>query len=268
MTSERAYYSLIQFCPDASRLEAANIGVLLYCPGKAFIKAEVSKSNKRVRQFFGDGSFDRAQLNTFKQSFRRRFELERDTFRTTDDVERFIATRANQLRMTPLRPMKSMDPQTDLQSLFVELVGGRILQPRPRLGFPELEIAFHRPELAGKIEFEKEVEIPTLRNIVTVPYAYTNGALNLIRTCGFAGSREDAFKRAEIIALQGHLFRKHSQSKPIKMELVVVSRFAPTLEDVRPQIASLFDDVEVKHFPDSRLDELIAKVQTEAQPLR
>lgn len=267
MTSERAYYSLIQFCPDSSRLEAANIGVLLYCPGRDFIKAEVSKGNRRVKRFFGEGSFDRVQLNSFKKAFCRRFELERDAFRTTEDVERFISTRANQLRMTPLRPMRCSDPDAELRSLFIELVGGHAFRTRESVSFPELRTAFKSPELFGRIEFEKEVVVPTVGKKVTVPYAYRNGVMNLIRTCGFTGSPDEAVKRAEIVAVDGHLLRKHSCSTTTGMELVVVSRFSPALESVQSRIAGLFDDLGVQHFPGNRLSELIEKVRREARPI-
>lgn len=35
----KGYYSIIQYCPDLSRFEAANVGVLLFCPERAFLKA-------------------------------------------------------------------------------------------------------------------------------------------------------------------------------------------------------------------------------------
>jgi len=32
MTAHKGYYSVVQYCRDRSRLEAANTGVLLFCP--------------------------------------------------------------------------------------------------------------------------------------------------------------------------------------------------------------------------------------------
>jgi len=267
MAGERAYYSLIQFCPDASRLEAANIGVLLYCPGKSFIKAEVSKSTRRVTQFFGKGSFDRAQLNSFKKAFCRRFELERDAFRTMDDVERFIATRANQLRITPLRPLKCADPAAELRSLFDDLVGGHVFHPREKVAFPELQAAFTSPELISRIEFNKEVTVPVLGEIRKIPYAYRNGVWNLIRTCGFTGSEKEALKQAELVSFEKDLFAKFSGTESKGMELVVASRFTPELSSLRPRITNLFEKCKVKHFADNQLGELIEKVRAEASPL-
>jgi hypothetical protein len=238
--------------------------VLLYCPKKGFIKAKVLSSNRRVRRFFGRESFDVRRLNAFKHAFVRRFELDHESFRTVEDVEQFIATRANQLRMTPLRPMKCTNPDTDLESLFQELIGGPSLQPRPRIQFPELKQAFSQPTLAGRIQFNKQVELPTLGKVVTVPYAYRNGTLNLIKPCGFAGSQEEVMKRAAILALEGHLFHKHRDSSPTPMQLIVVSRFAISLENVRDRIASTFDECHVRHVPDGGIAEFIEEIRSQA----
>jgi len=47
----RGYYWIIQYCPDLGRLEAANIGVLLFCPDRE-IKARMASDNGRIRHFW------------------------------------------------------------------------------------------------------------------------------------------------------------------------------------------------------------------------
>jgi hypothetical protein len=257
---------MIQFCPDASKLEAANIGVLLYCPDKNFIKAKVARRNKRVAQFFGRTSFDPERLKAFKRAFQTRFEVDRVAFRTIADVEQFIATRANQIRMTPLRPMRSMNPQADLETLFNDLVGGPVYQRSPRIPFPELDSALRQPTFERRIEFDRMVEVPTLRKKLAIPYAYKNGVLNLVKPCEFSGSQDQAIRRAEVLAVDGHLLHKHSVSLEIPMQLVVVSRFAPGLSDVRKRVVSLFGELQVQHWAFEEIDRLIEKVGTEARP--
>ncbi len=48
MSTKRGYYSLIQFCPNPSRAEAVNLGVLLFCPEAGFIGARTSATNQRA----------------------------------------------------------------------------------------------------------------------------------------------------------------------------------------------------------------------------
>ncbi|HWB02533.1 MAG TPA: DUF3037 domain-containing protein [Verrucomicrobiales bacterium] len=47
------YYSLIQYCPDRRRMEAANIGVLLFCPAPHCLIARLPPNNDRFVTFSG-----------------------------------------------------------------------------------------------------------------------------------------------------------------------------------------------------------------------
>lgn len=37
MNTSKGYYSLVQYCPDRSRMESANLGVVLFCPDLDFL---------------------------------------------------------------------------------------------------------------------------------------------------------------------------------------------------------------------------------------
>src|SRR5437764_1282370 len=125
MNPETGYYSLIQYCPDPSRLEAANVGVLLFSPKHCFLKALTARSNSRIRRFFGDKGHDGVRLNSFKKGLEERIEAENANIHTLDDLKRFVHSRAGQLQLTPPRYMRVVDPERDLRQLFDELVGGQ-----------------------------------------------------------------------------------------------------------------------------------------------
>ena len=93
MESSKGYYSLIQYCPDLARLEAANIGVILFCPDLKFIRAKVAQGNDRIRRFFGSQDDDWAQINTVKNTIVNRLEVTGKDFKSLDDLTNFIATR-------------------------------------------------------------------------------------------------------------------------------------------------------------------------------
>ncbi len=122
MKTVNGYYSLIQYCPDPSRAEAANVGVLLFCPELKFICATLSKGNDRVAKFFGRDSFDPVRLNQLKRSIEARLIEDKDSFQTLDDVMGFIKTRANEIRITKPRATKLTNPEDKLSSLFEKLV--------------------------------------------------------------------------------------------------------------------------------------------------
>lgn len=125
MNPKRGYYSLIQFCPDSSRLEAVNVGVLLFCPEIQFLAARTAASNDRAAMLVGCGGLDEAALNSAKRAVERRLEVDREAFQTLEDLQRFVASRGNALKLTDPRPLKVFDPEGDLDTLFAELVDSR-----------------------------------------------------------------------------------------------------------------------------------------------
>ena len=124
MKPTKGYYSLIQYCPDLSRLEAANIGVLLFCPDRLFLQARTTRDNRRIRHIFGREGHDWSQINSFKIGLEERLEVERPNIQNLDDLQRFIELRANQIQITTPRPMRVRNPDEDLAQLFQDLVGG------------------------------------------------------------------------------------------------------------------------------------------------
>lgn len=123
MKPSKGYYCLIQYCPDLGRLEAANVGVLLFSPEPHFIKALTSRNNQRIIRFFGSEGHDWSRIDAFKKGLEDRIGIEGPEIRTVEQLERFIGQRANLLQITPPRPMKVIDPETDLEELFKEFIG-------------------------------------------------------------------------------------------------------------------------------------------------
>src|SRR6266404_5423202 len=124
----KGYYSILQFVPDLQKSEGANVGVLLFCPDKGFLKAQTSTGNDRVRRFFGpetDVELDLDRINAFKAAFEERITIEASRLHTQEDFLQFVNTRANQLLLTRPRPIKVFEPEADLARLFESLVGGR-----------------------------------------------------------------------------------------------------------------------------------------------
>jgi hypothetical protein len=133
MSAATGYYSLIQYCPDPSRLEAANVGVVLFCPAKNFLEVRTAHRNDRIRRLFGRDK-DWKQINAIKLSVERRLKTDRDQFQEAADLERFATTRANAMRLTPPRAVLVEDPAAENQYNGVNLTRGSILYSQPRPG--------------------------------------------------------------------------------------------------------------------------------------
>ena len=120
MKPTRGYYCLIQYCPDLSRLEAANIGVVLFCPDLSVLLAKVTENCERVERLFG--ARDWYQHIAARLSIKDRVEVEAPNIKTLADLQHFARTRANQILITEPRPMRVGVTEDDLEQLFRELV--------------------------------------------------------------------------------------------------------------------------------------------------
>jgi hypothetical protein len=70
------HYSLIQFCPNPSRLEYGNLGIVVFIPTDAFIDGKIISNNDRIRKFFGD-TFDDFWLTSATEAMLRTVEEKR-----------------------------------------------------------------------------------------------------------------------------------------------------------------------------------------------
>ena len=116
------WYSCIQFCPDAGRAERANIGVLLLCEEASFLETRMLHEMHRAADFFGLSRDSRAALYLAADAMADRLRIDKQDLLSQPALEHFIATRANSIILTPLRPMRVTDPSKDLDRLYRELV--------------------------------------------------------------------------------------------------------------------------------------------------
>ena len=121
----RGYYALIQYCPEPSRAEGANVGVVLYCPEAKFLDVQMSLDNDHARRLFTGATFDSERLSAAKSAFANRLKQVGQEFRSVEDLEQFMRTRGNALQLVPPRPVRVDEPAASLKQLFAELVGGR-----------------------------------------------------------------------------------------------------------------------------------------------
>lgn len=236
MGAVKGYYSLIQYCPDPSRAECANVGIVLFCPEVRFIEARTATGNDRARRFFGTDSFDPSRLRTAKRAIEDRIRVSRDDFRTLEDLNNFIQTRANELQLTVPRPVKVLEtPEVELETLFQELVGGRSRKAAHQPEILELDRAFHVPSLENRIQFDLQIKIPVLGRQLRVPYAYQNGSLNLVKPQKFSRAEDRAAEVAIRLAMEGDLLYRH-EGEEGKRQLIVIPSFGDNQSDAAQEL--------------------------------
>src|SRR5215813_971909 len=106
MDAKKGYYSLIQFCPNPSRLETVNVGIVLFCPELNFLEARTTKGNQRPAKLVGHKNIAKAGLNAAKRSIERRMATDKQAFSNIEDLQKFVDSRGNVLKLTPPRSTK------------------------------------------------------------------------------------------------------------------------------------------------------------------
>jgi hypothetical protein len=122
MSAHPGFYSLMQFCPDHSRLECANVGVVLGCPALGFFDVRLTTRHDRLARMFGKTAFRPLDLEAAKQAMAFRLRSDAKTFLDRERFRHFIGTLANDLVFTDPRPLRVTNPSADLDALFRELV--------------------------------------------------------------------------------------------------------------------------------------------------
>lgn len=251
------YYSVIQYCPDRARAEAVNVGVVLMVPDREFIKARTAHGNDRVRRLFSLKGDRLEHLNSAKQAFEARFEVEGAHFRSAEDLVRFAATRGNELILTPPRSIKVDDPEAELGSLFDELVGGRARkEPKPKL--IELDEVFMRLRKTNPhVLIRQSFEVSAYKK-VKADYAYQNGTLNLVRVHSF--NADEDLQAAARLGAEGLLIRKHGVNDQPAKEIVVSS----TAHEIEQRVRALLKEFGVEFVPRQEVPRFAARVEQEA----
>jgi hypothetical protein len=264
-STTRGYYSIIQYCPDPSRLEAVNIGVALFCPDVRFLRARFGRRKTGVQQIFGkqDWEFVEAQRIALEARLGR-YEEE---FQSLESFESFVAKRASAFRLTPPRPVKVEDPEQDLQNLFTRLVGPQeeTKQSSERVISTELALRFRAAGIEGRLQSKVTVHPPSLPKPFKVPFAYRNGKLNLIEPVQFEGQTlSSVFNRASIHAVEGQFLADYTDPKFGKLGLIVVGKFSPGQDEERKTASAVFQRHNVPMHTFASLEQLIEEIRLHA----
>jgi hypothetical protein len=257
----KGYYSILQFVPDLEKSEGVNIGIVLFCPDKRYLKAQTSTGNDRVRRFFGpeiDLELDLDRINAFKAAFEERLAFEASRVTTREDFLQFVNTRANQLLLTSPRPIKVFEPDSDLARLFESLVGGRRRSRTSALSSrEELKQQFaHRlveRGIADRVQRDVQIESSLLDRTIVFPFAFRNGQMNVIEPVSFEGSKKNNIDRACQLAVQGN----DLITRPDPVQLNVLGSFDPHQPETLDHVREVLRKYDVAFHNANNMGELI-----------
>lgn len=230
----QGYFSLIQYCPDASRAEGANVGLLIFQAEPALLVVRVVDDVRPVMKRLGRKD-DAATLLGVVQSMRNRIERER--FGNVEDLVKFVRTRGNQIQLTMPRSMQVGAIERDLEQMFGELVGPQAQkrETRGEVQAPLLRQAFD--DLARRMPTRVHVDVDfKARDGVSVhaDYAYRNGCLNIVREMPSVREIEALRMHAFAFSRQGQSVRRLEEGEG-RLVVVATGDAKSTKEAAREQ---------------------------------
>lgn len=268
MKTTKGYYSLIQFCPDLSRLEAANVGVVLFCPEPHFLEVRMAEENSRIQRFFGRDAFDWSRINSYKLGIKERLEIEGKDFRGPDDLKNFAQRRGNSIQLTAPRPITVRNAGRDLEELFEEVVGQR-KRPKAERGLRRrLVEQLEGANLGSKLKWDIEIHIPSLNKEIDIPFGFQNGRFNLVQPVSFQAADPSQLRRtASAHAIEGLALFEHPDESLGNLELVVVGQFRSDANGAREDIRRILQQGRTRLYASTEVDDLIQEIRMRGKDL-
>jgi hypothetical protein len=268
MNPTTGYYSIIQFCPDVARGEAANVGVVLLCPEIGFLKTRMAEGVGRLKEMFPRLKYDPKRLRITLQSIEQRLEIDRERFKTGDDLRQFAETRANAMRLTLPRSVRVDDPEAELNRLFTRLVDESEKGRRRRGIESALATAFKKGGVEHLVRRKVSLDLPIVNRTVKAPFGFQNGRFNVVQPTTFADQPATIIlSQAGRCEIEGELLYENKHPKLGDLQLLVVARFG---EDQQELASFVRDRLERSHARLVRLenvDELIREIRATAKPV-
>jgi hypothetical protein len=269
MNPAKGYYCLIQYCPDLGKLEAANIGVLLFCPERLYLKAKTAGNNRRIIQFFGRSGHDWDRINSLKRGIEDRLSKENSEIRTLDDLQRFIALRANVIQLTTPRPMKVFDPEKDLAQLAREFLGDIAHRPNQRSLRRYVQDKLFRAGLQDKLQTDIRIQVPLFQKEVEVPFGYKNGHFNLLTPVPFTAKDPDhSVNTACKYAVEGESLNETAHPELGPLQFCVIGHFKTNDRETRERVEAVLGRYNVKLYTTSRITSLVDEIKRTGKDLR
>jgi hypothetical protein len=263
MPTTRGFFSIVQFCPDLDRGECANVGVVLVVPNLGFVDVRFGSDNEAPKRRFGADAFDDARLTLAKRTLEGRIRAAAGAWTTAEELERFSRLEGNHLVLSKPRVILVEDPRAEIEDLYTRLVHVDAIQ-RNRVRQPDLKTLFE-PKLKGvPLRKNVKVTVPVFGEL-TMPYAYQNGRLNLIRAEAFPHDEKSATSKATDLAVKGHLLHAHPEAPGMERQLIVVGGFDGSATDAfKGKMSLLLREHDARLVLEEQLDAFVEEVRRDA----
>ena len=202
-----------------------------------------------------------------------RVEKSQSTLLTVEELQQFINTRANDIRITEPRLAKIGAIDEDIARLFNQLVDANELaamaQTRTRHESEQsilLRDTFTRLIESNRAFNPQSVNVPVRERLLDIPYAYQNGRLNLVKPTRFRNSPK-LIDTATLLAVDGDLLFRHPEGE-LNRQLVVVSEgdSGQRTQNAEDNVEPVFAEYNVRLVRSRDVAAFLQEVESQAHP--
>lgn len=266
MSTQRGFYSVIQFCPDSYRAEAANVGAVLYVPSTGYLAARWSPEFERVKRFFRLDNEGVARVAAAVRALDNRLQILKTEGVSEVALNKFISTRADQVQLTPLRLVTVEDAAATLDELFTdameETTTGATRQRRRPIVPEAISRAFEALRARNDLIEPGNVLVPGLKSTLRVPYAFRNGKLNLVKPENLDDA-ESAEKKLGLLGFKGRLLFTHPEGDQ-QRQLVILSAGRSPDAEAEQRYKDTLRSCDVRFVPAAEADAFAEEVERTA----
>ncbi|MFN7785646.1 MAG: DUF3037 domain-containing protein [bacterium] len=266
MSTQRGFYSVIQFCPDSYRAESANVGAVLYVPATGYLAARWSPDFERVKRFFRLDADGMVRVAAAVRALDHRLQIMKAEGVSEAGLSKFIATRADQVQLTPLRLVMVEQAAATLDELFTDAMDENattVPRQRRRAIVPEaISRAFEALRARNDLIEPGNVLVPGLKSTLRVPYAFRNGKLNLVKPENLDDAAQ-AENKVGLLGFKGRLLFTHPEGD-LRRQLVIVSAGRSPDADAEQQYKASLASCDVRFVPAAEAAAFAAEVEATA----
>ena len=200
MNKEIGFYSLIQYCPDVTVGEVANIGVLLFVPESGFVDVHVTPTNHRVARIFGGGVSKYDTLQRYKEGLAGWIKEESRKFSTLEWAKKFLTVNTNSIVFTPIRGIVcTHGAENQLKTLFNDFFADELALPleKPhKTPFAQRQVLTtlrkkYGREIGSRLALLPDLKVVGLERSIKPVFAFQNDHFNVVFSRDFSIGRAE-----------------------------------------------------------------------------
>ena len=267
MNPVKGHYSIVQYCPDLTRLETVNIGVVLLVPDRSFLQTRMVLDNDRVKHFFGTKGDDAKMLTEFKKSFAARIVAEQGRIGSLESFQKFIDTRGNQIQLTKPAFVKVRECRETIDQLFEQLVGGKGKPKKRETLTKSLQTRFDSAGLGDIVCKDITLPVPIADLQAKIPFGFQNGVFHLLQPVTLPADKEEGnYNRALKYSMEGKIFQEHPDEEYGPLKFNVIGRFASKSDRSIPIVKKVLAESDVRLHLEYELSELVDEIRRTGKP--